>query len=85
MFANNALGIDLDDPGVSANDPGDIDTGANDRLNRPTLALLSSGASGPRLRLTLDSTPSTAMQFDFYISPACDPVLFGEGAVAWRS
>ena len=38
IYANSALGIDLHNPGVSPNDVGDIDGGANLQQNFPTLS-----------------------------------------------
>ena len=37
IYDNGLLGIDLNDDGVTVNDPGDVDTGPNDLLNYPEL------------------------------------------------
>jgi CSLREA domain-containing protein len=45
IYANAALGIDLAPWGVNVNDPGDSDTGANQRLNYPEFSTLSTTAA----------------------------------------
>ena len=45
MFANGGLGIDLGGDGVTANDPGDADTGPSGLQNFPELSLAFAGAN----------------------------------------
>ena len=78
---NGLLGIDLDGDGVTLNDTGDADAGANGRQNFPVLSFVSGSATGPTVRVTLDSAPSTQFRFDFFANPSCDASGFGEGAV----
>lgn len=77
---NGQLGIDLEDDGVTPNDPGDPDTGANHRQNYPLLTSAGVGAvtivSG-----TLNSTPARTFRVEFFGSPAADPSGFGEGRI----
>src|SRR5262249_2687298 len=45
IYANAHLGIDLGGDGVTPNDASDADTGPNDLLNYPRLALVEKGAT----------------------------------------
>jgi hypothetical protein len=77
IFSNNGLGIDLEPNGVTANDPGDGDTGANNRQNFPVLTLAASGSTV--IEGTLNSTPNTQFRIEFFSNSACDPSGHGEG------
>jgi len=78
IFGNARLGIDLraaadGTGGVTPNDPGDADTGANGLQNFPiiTSAVPVLPSSGTHVVGTLRSTPSTTFDLDFYSNPAC--------------
>ena len=77
IFANANLGIDASNDGVTANDPDDTDTGPNQLQNTPVL----SGAFTGSIRITgsLDSTPSTIFNVEFFANGTCDPSGYGEG------
>ncbi|AUX69730.1 hypothetical protein CHX26_09660 [Porphyrobacter sp. HT-58-2] len=81
IFANGGLGVDLDDDGVTANDPGDADTGPNNLLNFPVFTALNVAAGGQlSFALTLDApAESNGYRIDFYRNTAVDPSGFGEG------
>jgi parallel beta-helix repeat protein len=74
IFANTGLGIDIGPGGVTANDGGDGDAGANNLQNFPLLAVAAGGVQG-----TLNSTPNAAFAIHFYGNTACDPSGNGEG------
>ncbi|MBP2834041.1 right-handed parallel beta-helix repeat-containing protein [Aquimarina sp. U1-2] len=66
IFANGtalapALGIDINDDGVTLNDPGDSPTGPNNQLNFPVIE--SSSISGNTLRVAGWSRPGTTIEF----------------------
>ncbi|MBA2528043.1 MAG: hypothetical protein H0V18_20010 [Pyrinomonadaceae bacterium] len=82
IFANGALGIDLGDPGITANDLGDPDGGANFQQNFPVLTSFTPTAPGdgslsltpgsPEVAITvgatLNSTPNTTFTVNWYFS-----------------
>ncbi|PYQ30476.1 MAG: hypothetical protein DMF56_06585 [Acidobacteria bacterium] len=76
---NGGLGIDLAGDGVTLNDSGDGDTGANARQNFPVLSSFTSTSSQLSIRGTLNSTPNTTFTIDVYSSLEADPTTFGEG------
>jgi CSLREA domain-containing protein len=77
--SNNGLGIDLDPFGVTENDPGDGDGGANNLQNFPVVTSAASGGGGTTVQGTLNSTPSTRFTLEFFSNSACDGSGHGEG------
>ena len=88
IFSNAGLGIDLtsiagsNPDGVTANDVADTDVGANDLQNFPLLTSVISSGGGTSIQGTLNSTPNTTFQIDFYSNAACDASGNGEGATS---
>jgi hypothetical protein len=80
IFSQDALGIDLGSSGVTANDPGDADTGANQLQNFPVLARATIHPASTQVQGTLNSRPSTLYQVEFFANTACDSSGNGEGA-----
>ncbi len=78
---NAALGIDLKPNGVTANDAGDADTGANNLQNFPVLTSAVSSGGNTTISGTLNSIASSTFTVEFFSSPTADPSGFGEGAV----
>lgn len=78
--ANDGLGIDLGGDGVTANDSGDLDTGANNLQNFPLLTQSTSNSGGTTVQGTLNSTPNSTFQIEFYYSASCDASGTGEGS-----
>lgn len=79
VIANNGeLGIDLNDDGVTLNDPTDIDSGVNGLQNFPVVGLVQS-ANQTWVQGVFNSIPSTEFTLAFYANDICDPSHFGEG------
>ena len=78
IFSNAGLGIDLSPDGVTPNDVGDADTGANNLQNFPILTSSTSGSS-TTIEGTLNSTPDTVFRLEFFSNTASDPTGYGEG------
>ena len=74
FFNNGLIAIDLGADGVTVNDAGDADTGANNLQNYPVLAAAAGGASG-----TLNSTPAATFRVEYFSNLACDVTQNGEG------
>jgi CSLREA domain-containing protein len=85
IFSNAGLGIDLSPNGVTANDSGDADTGANNLQNFPVPTSVITNGGGTTIQGTLNSTPNTTFQIDFYSNAACDPSGNGEGALFFNT
>ncbi|MBC8876496.1 MAG: cadherin domain-containing protein [Planctomycetes bacterium] len=81
IYDNSGVGIDLGADGVTANDASDGDTGANDLQNYPSLDLAIVSASEIVINGSINSTPDTTIEIDFYSSTVGDPSDYGEGEV----
>jgi hypothetical protein len=83
IYGNGRLGINLaggveDSRGVTNNDLGDGDTGANNLQNFPIVGTVIGGSS-LYLEGILSSTANAAFRVEFFVSPAVNPPLYGEG------
>jgi len=81
IFDNGGLGIDLAGNGVSANDAGDADAGANNLQNFPTITNVAVGGGNTTVTGTFNSVASTNFRLEFFASSAVDPSGNGEGQV----
>ena len=75
IYNNVNLGIDLNTDGVSPNDAGDADGGANNTQNYPVL----NAVAGQTITGTLNSRASQNFRIEFFANAAADPLGFGEG------
>ncbi|MEL7035518.1 MAG: DUF4347 domain-containing protein [Cyanobacteria bacterium J06592_8] len=74
-----AIGIDLEDDGVTVNDPGDTDTGANTRQNYPELILAEPVGNDTVVAGRLNSLPNTTYRIEFFQNTAADASGNGQG------
>ncbi len=79
IYSNGDLGIDLAVAGVTGNDTGDADAGANFSQNFPVLTAVTNSGAGTEIWGTLNSAAGTTFSLDFYSSVAADPTGLGEG------
>ncbi len=79
ITANGGYGIDLGPGGVTANDVGDGDTGANLLQNYPVLSAAVLESGGTRVTGVLSSAPSQNYALDFYYNLVGDGGGNGEG------
>jgi uncharacterized repeat protein (TIGR01451 family) len=80
ITANQGLGIDLSPAGITANDSGDGDSGANNLQNFPVLQTANSvGGGGSMVQGTLNSTASATFTIQFFANDVCDASGNGEG------
>lgn len=80
-----SLGINLDFDGVTANDPGDADTGPNGLQNYPVLSGAITEGGSTVVAGTLDSTADTDFRVEVFSSATADPSGFGEGETSLGS
>jgi hypothetical protein len=82
IYGNHGLGIDIFALGVSGNDVGDADTGANNLQNFPVLTLaITDGSSQINLQGTLNSTANSYFRIEFFANQTADANNFGEGQI----
>ena len=79
VFDNGALGINLGFDGVTANDPGDPDSGPNHLQNYPVITSATTFNGQTTIQGGLNSTPNDTFNLQFFSSPTADPSGFGEG------
>ncbi|MDB6175336.1 MAG: hypothetical protein JWL59_4647 [Chthoniobacteraceae bacterium] len=78
IYGNAGIGIDLGNNGVTLNDSGDGDAGANNLQNFPVInsALRTSSSN---IAGTLNGQPGATYTIDLFSSPAGDASGYGEG------
>jgi hypothetical protein len=76
---NGGLGIDLGPAGVTPNDLGDPDPGANLLQNFPVLTSIVLDASTTQVQGSLNSLASTSFRVEFFATLSCDPSGYGPG------
>lgn len=79
IFSNGLLGIDQIGDGVTLNDSGDADIGPNNLQNYPILTAVTTSPTGTTVTGSLDSTPNSSFNLNFYASSGCDASGYGEG------
>ncbi|MBS0495873.1 MAG: tandem-95 repeat protein, partial [Proteobacteria bacterium] len=80
IYGNSPLGIDLGAYGVTDNDVGDADTGANNLQNFPVLTqALTNGSNQLNVNGTLNSNASSYYRIEFFASPTANASGYGEG------
>lgn len=79
IYANAGLGIDLASDGLTANDNGDADNGANNLQNFPVLTSIKYSAGDVTIEGTLNSTTNTTFRIELFANSVCDATGFGEG------
>lgn len=75
---NGGLGIDLGRDGVTPNDHGDADAGANEGQNFPVLTAAATAGGATAVTGVLESRRSQSYRVDVYSAPTCDPSGYGE-------
>jgi hypothetical protein len=81
IYANGWLGIDLDDDGVTMNDAGDPDQGANEQLNMPVITSAIFLAGSTTVTGTVDIGPNPTAALVEVFKASSDASGYGEGAV----
>ncbi|MBD2048868.1 DUF4347 domain-containing protein, partial [Coleofasciculus sp. FACHB-64] len=79
IFSNSGLGIDLGTNGVTANDVGDGDAGANNLQNFPLLTSAVLNGANTTVTGTFNSNPNATFRLEFFSNTALDPSGNGEG------
>jgi hypothetical protein len=69
IFSNGGLGIDLGDDGLTANDPGDADSGENGLQNRPSLGSARNVSGKTTIKGTLNSRPGATYTVQYFSNP----------------
>lgn len=79
FFQNGDLPIDLGLDGVTANDSGDADTGANELQNFPVITSVTSVSGSVRVAGTINSVSGHNYRIEVFASPSADASGHGEG------
>ncbi|MEM7457396.1 MAG: cadherin domain-containing protein, partial [Planctomycetota bacterium] len=86
IYGNAGLGIDIDSSGnpastgdgVTLNDGGDPDSGANDQQNYPVIDSVQTDGVNVRIAGSLNAAPSSSFRLEFFTSTTGDTSGYGE-------
>ena len=81
IFDNGGLGIELGSDGVTPNDAGDVDNGANHLQNHPVLGSAASTGADTVISGALHSNPGINYRIEFFSAASADASGHGPGAV----
>lgn len=84
FYGNGSLAIDLFEPGVNPNDPGDTDTGVNDKLNYPEITAIEQTRDIMHIEGILDTHNPEQCEVQVYMAWP-DPSGHGEGYAYFHS
>ncbi|MCP4654741.1 MAG: right-handed parallel beta-helix repeat-containing protein [bacterium] len=79
ILANGDLGIDLDNDGMTPNDPGDTDTGANHLQNFPDITWVKENAVSGMLDTDPPAGELPEYLIQLFAADSCDTGGYGEG------
>jgi titin len=79
IHSNLELGIDLNNDGVTPNDPGDTDTGANNRQSFPVIQTVTDNGTKTVVSGSIDTQNPSTVTLEFFSNDSADPSGFGEG------
>ena len=79
IHSNGGIGIDLGDDGVTENDDGDTDTGANGLQNYPVIDSLNFTSNSVFVMGHLNSLAYKEYTLEFFASKVADNTGYGEG------
>lgn len=79
LYDNGGLGIDLGTSGVTTNDVGDADGGANLLQNYPQLTTATNLYGSLRVNGSLQTATNSNVRIEFFASPGFDPEGLSEG------
>lgn len=79
IFGNGGLGIDLGNDGVTPNDSGDTDVGANGLQNFPVLYMAVPAGRNVLVRGFIDSPNPSTITVELFGNDEADPSGYGEG------
>jgi hypothetical protein len=79
IFSNQALGIDLGDDGVTANQAGAIEFGPNNLQNYPVFVSAANFGSSAAIKGSLSASPDTTYTIQFFGGTVADPSGHGQG------
>src|SRR3990172_5350107 len=79
IFDNGGLGIDLAGGGVTVNDVGDVDMGANQLQNFPVVNQVVPGTASATFDGRINSQPNLVYRIELFSNAVCDVSNYGEG------
>ena len=79
IYSNGGLGIDLNDDGVTANDPLDADLGPNGLTNFPLLVTATDLGGSLEVLGDYQGAPASGFTLEFFENSSCDATGNGEG------